>query len=212
MQFLIFSRTTLPVHFASGLPAPSFTFLGPHWICSWHCSFVFAIALAKQETGRILKVSSECKLHVLRTGAHIQNPCLPSSLQWLSELIQAPYEKMHIQGFNNMLSNNPVCLASPYLKFNLQTSQVATSAYINFYQIVQFLKEEEDLYTKEARLCCIAAQLGRRLPSKGRYLAGVVCQSLMDFLVFCSSFHVPFPLQSHALGRMGCFIFKAIME
>lgn len=210
MQFLIFSCTTLPVHFPSGLPAPSFTFLGPHRICSWHCNFFFAIALAKEEIGRILKVSSECKLRVLRAGAHIQNPYLPSSLQWLSELIQAPYEKMHIQWFNNMLSSNPVCLASPYLKFNLQTSRVDTYAYINFNQIVQFLKEE--LYTKEVRLCCITVQLGRRLTSKDRYLAGMVCQSLMDFLVFCFSFHVPFPLQRLALGRMGCFIFNAIME
>lgn len=45
-----------------------------------------------------------------------------------------------------------------------------------------------------------------------RYSAGMECHNQMELLGFCSSFYVPFPLQSHALGRMGCFIFNASME
>jgi len=61
----------------------------------WHCSSVFAIALAKQEAGRTLKVSSECKFCVLRVRAYIQNTYLPNKLQWISELLQAPDEKAY---------------------------------------------------------------------------------------------------------------------
>lgn len=46
----------------------------------------------------------------------------------------------------------------------------------------------------------------------GRYSAGMECYNQMDLLGFCSFFYVPFPFQSHALERMGCFIFNASTE
>lgn len=69
--------------------------------------------------------------------------------------------KRHIQQLSTVLSNNPVYLASPHIKFNRKTSQITTYEFanfltkyefINFYQIVSLLKEKEGCYTKEARL------------------------------------------------------------
>lgn len=56
----------------------------------------------------------------------------------------------------------------------------------------------------------MAVGLDRRLPYVGRCSAGIECHNRMDLVGFCSSFCVPFPLQSHA--RMGCFIFNASMQ
>lgn len=56
--------------------------------------------------------------------------------------------KRLIQQLNNVLSNNPVYLASPYLKLNHKTSQVTTYAFINFYQIVLTLERKRRLLHK----------------------------------------------------------------